>query len=114
MAEKKQSGLIDTLKILAHKVDFNNLTKYSKFNLFSTCVIAVVVVLLAIQPILAMVESMIVSLGNVFIRIFTNNEIISRTDTSMGTLVLNIGVVLLEGILCKIFCYFADKLNLQK
>lgn len=109
---KNNNGAVSLLKKISTALHIEDLPSYSRFNLLSTVVVSAIVIALSVQPVLALVESLLISLGNIFILLFTTREVTPRNDnSSVLTLLVCFLVILIETIACKIYCFFAQKIN---
>ena len=105
-------GFLDILNNIAISLHLSDLPPYSRFNLLATIAIAGLIAILSIQPVLALVERILITIGNVIISIISKkNSYIESDNSDTLTLIICLAVILLEAIGCKIYCYFAQKIN---
>lgn len=109
MGKRKNDNFIKAIAtIIVKKIDFSNLSNASKINLLFSVIIALVIIALSITPVLSLVEGIVISIGNIFITIFTEKEILVSKSTSNPTnVVIMIVLLIVEMTLCKIFCFKA-------
>lgn len=112
MGKSEKHNEFSIIKEIITSLKSGDIPPYSRFNLYFTLVSGVIVLGLSVQPVLALVENIIISLGNVFIALFTEREISPRTDDSaLLSLIACLAFLLLEMIACRVYCYFAQKIN---
>lgn len=92
--------------------NLRDLPKYERLNLILSAIIAVVALALALPPILAQVNNIVVSILNAVIIISGNPEHIQSTNNSISvTIILPLAFVSFETIICLVLCYFYRKRN---
>lgn len=90
----------------------HELEKYERFNLISSAIIAVVALALSLPPVLALVNNIIISIGNIIIVVSEKYDHTQSPNNSVGvTIILPLLIVLGESIVCKIMCCLYKKIN---
>jgi len=93
-------------------LNLRELPEYERFNLTLSAVIAVVALALALPPILALVNNIVISIGNIIIIVSGNPEHVQSINNSISvTIILPLVIVVLESIVCLILCHFYKKMN---
>lgn len=111
-SQKNKRGMFDVLSEPLSRIDFNKLPSFAKYNIAMTVIIAVVTIAFAIPPFLSLVNEIIVTIGNIFISIFSTREILSRdSSVSWKTFLICAIILAIETLLCHLFSYSATKLN---
>ena len=105
----KKKGIHETFNRIVNAV--KELPNYYRYNIYSLIVIATVAVVLALPPILSLINNILITVGNVFIAIFTEREMVPHSSSSLSTFIFAIVSVLAECVFCKIFCGIAIKIN---
>ena len=110
MGKKNNDVFHTAILTIIKKIDFNSISNASKINLLFSIITAVVIVALSITPILSLVESIIISIGNIFITLFTDKTVLSGSSASRNSdLVIMLLLLIAEMIICKIYCAIAGK-----
>ena len=105
MGKKNKDNFFTTISILIKKIDFTSMSGASKTNLLFSIIIAIVIVALSITPVLSLVDRIIISIGNIFITIFTDKPLIAVPSTSSGIdVIISVIFLFAEMLLCKFFC----------
>lgn len=109
---RKKSTAYDFFAKIAGNLRLNELPKHERFNLVSSAIIAIVALALAIPPFLALVTNMIIAVGNIFIISSGKAEYAQEINTSIfGTIIIPLLIVVVESIICKIYCFVVAKMN---
>lgn len=109
---KKKDGIYDFFAQIAGTLGLGNMPNYQKFNVISSAIIAVVALALALPPVLAWVTNIIISIGNIIIIVTGHAEHIQAVSASaFVTVIIPLLLVVVESIICKIYCGFAAKIN---
>lgn len=117
MAESKQkrrSGFFDVFIRIITGTKPDDLRPYQKFNVVMTLIIAVVILILFLPPALALLNSIIVTIANAFISIYSTRELLvapAGASVSEWTYLACLLLLLVEFILCHHFCLKAQMLN---
>lgn len=110
---KNKNGMYEFFVQLIEKLNLDKLPNYQKFNVISTAITAVLTLALALPPVLAWVTNIIVAIGNVVIIIVTKqSELVQPINAStFTTVIVPLLFIVVELIICTIYCYFASKIN---
>ena len=111
--EDKEKKSIRTILItLMKELDLKSLPPYKRFNITCSAFLVVLIFILTLQPTLTLLNNLLITIGNVFITIFSNRDTIQRNDNSdLLSLFLCIIFLIIEMIVCRIYCYHALKLQ---
>lgn len=108
----KKSTIHDFFIKVVGALKLHELEKYERFNLISSAIIAVVAIALALPPVLALVNNIIISIGNIIIVVSGNHAHTQSPNDSVGvTIILPLFIVLGESIACKVLCHYYKKIN---
>lgn len=117
MAESKQkrrSGKFDVFIKILTGMRLQDLRPYQKLNIVLTIITALVMLLLIVPPVLLLVNSLIISIGNIFVSIFSTRDLLvvpAGASVSEWTYFACLAVLLIEFIVCHRFCFSARNLN---
>lgn len=105
MSKKSTDNFYKTVMTLIKRIDFSKMSGASIFNLLSGTIIAIVMVVLSITPVLSLVERILVSVGNIFVSIFSDNALLAAQSPNASVDILIAALILVvEMAICKWFC----------
>lgn len=106
------TGIYGIIKKFIVEIGPDGIRPESKFNLISTLIFAVFICFLSISPVIAYIENLIIAMGNIFITLFSDRPIIPRTESNaLLSTIYGIVFLFIELIICRVYCYFNNKLN---
>ena len=109
---RKKNTIYDFFVKIADNLNLRELPKHERFNLVSSAIIALVALALAIPPLLALITNMVAVIGNIFIILAGNAKDAQEINTSVfATIIAPLLIVVVESIICKIYCIAAAKTN---
>ena len=108
--ENQKKGIFDVfISILGNFKDF---PIHYKFNIISGIIIAATAIVLAIPPVLSLVDNIVISIGNIFIAIFSERDFLPLNNSSTFiSAVIAFAILFLEMQICKWFSAKATKIN---
>lgn len=106
----KKTTIHDFFIKIVGALNLQDLPKYERFNLLSSAIIAIVAIALALPPVLALVNNIIISIGNIIIIALKMPEHIQTPNTSTSlTVILPLFIVFIEGVVCRLLCFYYKK-----
>lgn len=116
MSDKEKSPKKTTIHDFFIKIvgalNLRDLPKYERFNLLLSAIIAIVALALALPPVLALVNNIVISIGNIIIVALGMPEHIQTPNSSISlTVILPLLIVFIESIVCMVLCFLYKKIN---
>lgn len=112
MGKRNKFKLEDLFDNMTRQLGLGTLPEYKKFNLGSGLIVAVFILLITAQPVLALIDNILITIGNILITIFSDRPLLPRHNESVVISMLTSGLIIVfELTLCKIYCLFAQKIN---
>lgn len=109
----KKTTIYDFFIKIAGALNLRDLPEYERFNVLLSAIIAIVALALALPPVLALVNNIVISIGNIFIIASGKPEHVQTPNTSIShfTIILPLLIVFIESLVCKILCVQYKKIN---
>lgn len=93
-------------------LNLRDMPRYEKLNLLLSVLLAAVALALSLPPVLALVNNIVISIGNIIIAALGKPEYIQESNSSVTlTVILPLLIVFIEIILCMVLCGFYKKIN---
>lgn len=111
MNKKSKLGEWILLNNFLHKIKLDDIPRYMKFNIALSFIILFFIIFININSVLIYANNIIISIGNIFIRILTDKEILPYSSQSSNNILICLFLLLIEIIICRVYCLVAKKFN---